>query len=106
MICRRGAPRAPGRRATSTLVGGGARNHPPTRIPGARCAPLLLLVIACSHSVTPPARQNPSPMVESARPHQRVEKSNPAGIRFTLDNVLPKPVAVFVPAQVHGNARL
>ena len=48
---------------------------------------------------TPPAprAQNPSPMVEHARRHERVPPAQPPGIAFTIDSVLPKPVNVFIP---------
>jgi hypothetical protein len=36
-------------------------------------------------------------MVERTRVHQRVPQSKPAGIVFTIDSVLPKPVEVFIP---------
>ena len=45
----------------------------------------------------PPRSQNPSPMVEHARRHERVPTGQPPGISFTIDSVLPKPVNVFIP---------
>lgn len=41
--------------------------------------------------------QNPSPMVERARRHERVQPGQPPGIAFTIDSVLPRPVDVFIP---------
>jgi hypothetical protein len=39
-------------------------------------------------------------MVESARAHHRLEKATLSGLRFTINDVLPTPVEVFVPAHV------
>ena len=47
--------------------------------------------------VPAPRAQNPSPMVESARAHNRVPSDKPPGIVFTVDSILPKPVEVFIP---------
>jgi hypothetical protein len=44
-----------------------------------------------------PRAQNPSPMVERARRHERVQPGQPPGIAFTIDSVLPRPVDVFIP---------
>lgn len=44
-----------------------------------------------------PRAQNPSPMVERARRHERVQPGQPPGIAFTIDSVLSRPVDVFIP---------
>lgn len=44
-----------------------------------------------------PRTQNPSPMVETTRRHDRVSAREQTGISFTVDSVLPKPVQVFIP---------
>lgn len=44
-----------------------------------------------------PRAQNPSPMVETARRHERVPAGQQPGISFTVDSVLPRPVQVFIP---------
>lgn len=49
--------------------------------------------------IPPPRAQNPSPMVEHVRTHERVRASQPPGITFTIDSVLPKPVEVFIPVR-------
>lgn len=36
-------------------------------------------------------------MVETARRHERVPQSPPAGVVFRIDSVLPRPVEVFIP---------
>ena len=46
----------------------------------------------------PPAPQNPSPMVERSRAHERIETRELAGTRRTFEGPLAKPVEVFVPA--------
>lgn len=44
-----------------------------------------------------PRAQNPSPMVERARRHERVQPGQPPGIAFAVDSVMPRPVDVFIP---------
>ncbi|MBA3466880.1 MAG: hypothetical protein H0T21_05670 [Gemmatimonadaceae bacterium] len=44
-----------------------------------------------------PRAQNPSPMVERVRRHERVPQGQPPGITFTIDSILPKSVSVFIP---------
>jgi hypothetical protein len=50
-----------------------------------------------STSQPAPRAQNPSPMVEHARRHERVQAGLSAGITFTIDSVLSRPVDVFIP---------
>jgi hypothetical protein len=45
-----------------------------------------------------PRSQNPSPMVESVRKHERISSIQPAGLTFRIDSVLPRSVDVFIPA--------
>jgi hypothetical protein len=67
--------------------------------------PLLLLLLALTpgvgytQSTTPPAAsQNPSPMVEHSRTHERIAQRDIPGVRRTFNGPLDKPVTVFVPA--------
>jgi len=46
----------------------------------------------------PPAAQNPSPMVEHTRAHERIEPRDLAGIKRSFNGPLDKPVEVFVAA--------
>ena len=55
---------------------------------------MILLLAACASAGPKPVPQNPSPMVENARTHERVQQRPLAGKRFTIDGVLPKPVEV------------
>jgi len=56
-------------------------------------------------AVSPPAPQNPSPMVERSRAHERIETRELAGTRRTFEGPLAKPVEVFVPAETrHADA--
>lgn len=48
----------------------------------------------------PPRPQNPSPMVEHTRSHDRIADAALPGLRFSLEGLLPQPVHVFVPAGV------
>lgn len=65
---------------------------------------LLLLLVTCT-SVPPPAKQNPSPMVDSTRLHQRVQQKAIFGTRFTIDDLLPKPVEVLITPVAAGAGR-
>ena len=53
-----------------------------------------------AQGVQPPAAQNPSPMVERSRAHERIEARDLAGTRRTFEGPLAKPVEVFVPAGI------
>ncbi|NUM74459.1 hypothetical protein HUU40_08870 [candidate division KSB1 bacterium] len=61
---------------------------------------LLLFILPASgqqpDSLKPRA-QNPSPMIENARLHQRIPEHALAGIQFEIAALLPKPAKVFVP---------
>ena len=48
--------------------------------------------------VPPSSVQNPSPMVEHSRAHERIEPRDLPGTRRTFEGPLGKPVEVFVPA--------
>ena len=48
----------------------------------------------------PPATQNPSPMVEHSRAHERIEPRDLAGTKRTFDGPAGKPVELFIPADV------
>ncbi|MBA2688828.1 MAG: hypothetical protein H0U64_12135 [Gemmatimonadaceae bacterium] len=51
---------------------------------------------------TPARSQNPSPMVETARKHERIVTGQFTGVSFTIDSVLPRPVEVFIPERTAG----
>ena len=62
-----------------------------------RLAIAALLLASCAHSKPPaPAAQNPSPMVENTRAHQRIAKRALAGRVLTIPGILPKDVEVLV----------
>lgn len=44
--------------------------------------------------------QNPSPMVETGRRHERIAPGQPAGTAFKIDSIFSKPVDVFIPEDV------
>ena len=54
--------------------------------------------IAAQGVVPPPAPQNPSPMVEHTRAHERIEPRELAGAKRTFLGPLAKPVEIFIPA--------
>lgn len=62
---------------------------------------LLLFLSGCAAANQSPAPwpQNPSPMVESARAHRRLERIEHPGERFPIESLLPKPVEVFIPSK-------
>ncbi|MCG3120778.1 MAG: hypothetical protein ALAOOOJD_03618 [bacterium] len=61
----------------------------------------ILLPIAVAraqpHELAPPAPQNPSPMADHIRRHERIPPQKPAGLEFKIVDILPKPVEVFIP---------
>lgn len=59
---------------------------------------------AAMAQVPPAASQNPSPMVEHTRAHERIEPRELAGARRSFDGPLGKPVEVFVPASTRQGA--
>jgi len=84
-------------------------NQPPTLVSFASSLFALALAYAATACVARPSStvplppsvapraQNPSPMVEGVRRHERVPPGQPPGIAFTIDSVLPRPVDVFIP---------
>lgn len=79
------------------------------------CAFLLALATAACHvrpapesspAPVPPAprAQNPSPMVENTRLHERVPQGQTSGVAFRIDSVLPRPVEVFIPDKLPVSA--
>ncbi len=58
---------------------------------------LFVCSIASGQTSPRPAAQNPSPMVEYTRKHERIPQEEAAGLKFVLDSLLPKPVHVFIP---------
>src|SRR5688572_6439260 len=63
--------------------------------------PLILLLLAAplnAQTNNPPAAaQNPSPMVEHSRAHERIAQRELPGLRATFNGPLDKPVNVFIP---------
>jgi len=58
-----------------------------------------LLLHAILLGVQAPAAQNPSPMVDYTRAHERLAEGVPPGVERTFVGPLDKPVQVFVPAR-------
>jgi hypothetical protein len=66
----------------------------------------LLSVFALAQDSPPkPAPQNPSPMVETTRAHERLQEGELPGVRLTVDGVLNQPVKIFIPARAARNGR-
>ena len=61
---------------------------------------LLGFLAGCATRQDTPSQapQNPSPMVEHTRTHERIEGREPPGLRFAIEDLLDKPVEVYLPA--------
>lgn len=60
----------------------------------------VLLIAACAFPH--PAPQNPSPMVDSVRSHERVQQRAIEGTRLAIHDILPKPVDILVTPHARG----
>jgi hypothetical protein len=60
-------------------------------------AALLVVGARAQEPVPKPAPQNPSPMVEHTRAHERLEEKDLPGLRVTVDGLLSQPVKIFIP---------
>jgi hypothetical protein len=58
---------------------------------------LCALLAGCGGGPPAPPPQNPSPMVETTRRHDRVPDARPPGVRLEVDAGLERAVEVFVP---------
>lgn len=85
-------------RQTSRAPRRAAARHTPVRVALVLGLTLLAPAGAFAQQTQPAARQNPSPMVERTRAHERLPAEGPAGERFTLPAPLERPVQVYVPA--------
>lgn len=69
----------------------------------------ILLFVSCSQndqSTSNQKSQNPSPMVESARKHERIEKKEYPGIYIRSDTILSKSVEIYIPEQYKNSSHL
>lgn len=80
-----------GRDAGMSRAAGGVRYHR-----AVHAAVVALIAALAAAQAPPPASQNPSPMVETTRAHERVEKSEPEGMRWTL-RAGERDVPLFLP---------
>lgn len=67
------------------------------RVVGLMTIGLVAAMGGCVAHPPSPAPQNPSPMVDHTRVHERIPLSEPDGFRSTIDGVLPRPVDFFIP---------
>lgn len=71
---------------------------------------LMGFLTGCATQPDTPAQasQNPSPMVEHTRAHERIDEGVYPGLRFAVDDLLDKPVEVYLPARYEAadSARL
>ncbi len=72
----------------------------------ATAAPSGAAVVVPAPTTAPaPAAQNPSPMQEHTRRHERLEPRDDEGVRFEINGLLPKPLEVFIPQRLIGTER-
>jgi hypothetical protein len=57
----------------------------------------LTISISAQESSKEVASQNPSPMVENTRSHERIEKKEYEGLHFVISSILKKEINVFIP---------
>jgi hypothetical protein len=69
-----------------------------------RFALFLAAAGAVGAQTPPPAQQNPSPMAETTRAHERLTEHAFDGARRSFNGPAGKPVDVFIPSRVHGDA--
>ena len=64
-----------------------------------RCLLLTACLTGCATRPDTPSQalQNPSPMVDYTRAHERIEQRVNPGLRFTIEDLLDKPVEVYLP---------
>ena len=65
-------------------------------------AALLAVPTRAQEPSPKPAPQNPSPMVEHTRAHERLDERDLPGVRLTVDGLLAQPVKVFIPRKAAG----
>ncbi|MCX5765463.1 MAG: lipocalin-like domain-containing protein [Gemmatimonadetes bacterium] len=71
---------------------------------GLAWATMALMPARIAAQGTPPlAAQNPSPMVENTRPHERLVQRELAGISRTFVGPAEKPVELFIPQKTHSS---
>jgi len=61
---------------------------------------LLIFLFSCSeekNSSKKMQQQNPSPLAESTRKHERIENKHYTGIRFDISDILGKSVEIYIP---------
>lgn len=63
---------------------------------------LLPLLLSCAQAPPAPTPQNPSPMAETLRRHERLAQTPATGDRFEIHGLLPRPVQVFIPDNARG----
>jgi hypothetical protein len=70
---------------------------------GAVVFAVLLAESAIAQDPIPrPVPQNPSPMVEYTRRHERLDERELPGVRLTVDGLLPQAIRIFVPRKTRG----
>lgn len=67
---------------------------------------LLTMSVGLAAAAVAQGPQNPSPMRETARRHERLLRGEDPGVRLTVDSILPTTVDLFVPARAVRRARV
>ena len=69
-------------------------------------AALLAVPTRAQEPLPKPAPQNPSPMVEHTRAHERLNERDLPGLRLVIDGILSQPVHLFIPHKAVGRRSL
>jgi hypothetical protein len=69
-------------------------------------AALLAMRTQAQEPVPKPAPQNPSPMVDYTRAHERLDEQELPGVRAAVEGVVARPVNVFIPRKAAGSRTL
>lgn len=105
-LCDGGAPRPrlmPSHRAT---LRGHLRPSSPACLPAAFALLVQMAALATAGAQAAPAAQNPSPMVEQTRAHERLEPRTLAGTARTFAGLAGRPVDLWIPPGVGGRDSL
>lgn len=79
------------------------RGHAPLALLSAILCSLTPSEAAAQAAVPPPAAQNPSPMMETSRKHERLPVRPLKGVTHTITGPLDKTITIFVPSGVRAD---
>ncbi len=65
--------------------------------------PALTITVRAQEDSVKVASQNPSPMVETTRQHERIRQQPYAGVSFEVSGILARPAQAFIPERSRGS---